>query len=66
MLYNELIVYRRLLELYRLNRAPIKATLLAGFVQYSDRWIRHTLVMLERQGIVQRHGRRGGWLPLAV
>ena len=63
MLYNENIVYERLLELYRMNRAPVKVTLLAGFVQYSDRWIRHTLLALERRGVVARQGARGGWLP---
>lgn len=66
MLYNELIVYQRLLELYQVNRAPVKATLLAGFVQYSDRWIRYTMVALERRGVVVRCGRRGGWLPALV
>lgn len=56
-----------LLELKRSwtrRRGPVSTITIAVMLAYSDRWIRKALVDLERRGVVQRQGVRGGWLPV--
>lgn len=66
MSYYELLIYKRLCELYQHNRHPVATTVLAGFLGKNDRVIRYALVRLEERQIVARKGQRGGWVPLKL
>jgi len=59
----ELWVYRQVQASYRRTRQPVRTAVLADLAGKNDRTLRYVLARLEQQGVVQRRGQRGGWLP---
>lgn len=53
-------------KIYRDTYSPAKSVALAQHCFMSERNARYKLVKLEKAGLVQRVGVRGGWLPVAA
>jgi predicted transcriptional regulator len=51
---------------WRRTRQPVRTLVLADLVSKHPRTVRYKLADLERRGVVQRRGQRGGWLPVRV
>lgn len=64
MSFAESIILRKVCDLHRLTGGPVRTLIVADMVGKYDRTVRLWLVKLERRGLVQRVGQRGGWLPV--
>jgi Mn-dependent DtxR family transcriptional regulator len=57
-------VYRTLTQKYRLSREYISTLSVAAALGKHERMVQYELVRLERAGVVERLGERGGWKPV--
>ncbi len=61
--YTEKAVLRVVYNIHQRTRAPVRTVAVSAQLGKDDRACRRFLAQLERKHLLQRVGKRGGWLP---
>lgn len=64
MTFFEKCIYEKVKQFSRDLMRPVPTSLIADFVGKDPRTIRYSLVNLEKKGLIERRGQRGGWYPV--